>query len=161
MIRPVRKSDAEHICSIYNHYIQNTIITFEETPVGTSEMEKRITEVTATFPWLVYEEFGTVAGYAYAFPWKGRCAYRYTVEATVYVKNGMEKKGIGAMLYEQLLAELPKKNIHTVVACLALPNEGSQRLHEKFGFEKTAHFREVGYKFEKWIDVGYWELVFP
>jgi len=95
----------------------------------------------------------------HASKWKGRCAYRFSVEATVYLKTGKLGKGIGTKLYTALLNDLRKRNIHAVIGGIALPNKESQYLHEKFGFKKVAHFTEVGYKFNKWIDVGYWELL--
>ena len=159
MIRTVQKEDAQQICGIYNHYIENTVITFEETSVSVTEMENRIREITASLPWLVYEENGEITGYAYAGKWKGRCAYRYSVESTIYLKNDYIGKSIGTKLYSGLIDELSKKDLHAVIAGIALPNERSQKIHEKFGFKKVAHFSEVGFKFNKWIDVGYWELI--
>lgn len=160
MIRKAKISDAKAICSIYNYYIENTIITFEETPLPVSEMAKRIKEIGKDFPWIVYVEGGRVLGYAYASRWKTRSAYRKTAESTVYLHRDAVGKGIGTKLYKALLPMLKKKGFHVVVGGIALPNKGSAALHEKFGFKKVAHFKEVGFKFRKWIDVGYWELVF-
>lgn len=159
MIRPVKHEDARQICDIYNYYVENTMITFEEENVSLIEMEKRINEKAFSLPWLVYEEDGQFLGYAYASKWQGRCAYRFSVESTVYVNNSARGKGVGSKLYKRLIDELSDKNVHAVIAAIALPNERSQKLHEKFGFKKVAHFFEVGFKFDKWIDVGYWELL--
>jgi phosphinothricin acetyltransferase len=160
MIRPVKLSDATAICEIYNHYILNTIVTFEEEKVTVTDMEERIVQTTKKFPWLVYELNGLVAGYAYASKWKSRCAYRFSVESTIYLKHGKEGKGIGTQLYAELLNALPPLKAHSVIAGIALPNDSCIALHHKYGFEKIGHFKEVGYKFEKWIDVGYWEKIF-
>ena len=122
-------------------------------------MRNRIIEITSFLPWFVYEEEGQIIGYAYANKWKGRCAYRFSVESTIYLKNGQQGKGIGSKLYTALLEVLRERKIHAVIGVIALPNANSQRLHEKFGFKKVAHFTEVGYKFNKWINVGYWELL--
>lgn len=159
MIRTVEMKDIREICSIYNHYVENTTITFEEEPISISEMEQRITEVTSAYPWLVYEEQGTILGYAYASRWKARAAYRHSVETSIYVSKDNLGKGIGKKLYNTLLTELRKSDIHAVIGGMSLPNEQSQKLHESLGFKKTAEFKEVGYKFQKWIDVGYWELI--
>ena len=159
MIRNVRPGDAARICAVYNHYVEKTIITFEESPVSESEMESRIAEISSAFPWLVYEEDGRVIAYAYAGKWKGRSAYRYSVESTVYVDKDCGGRGIGTQLYSLLLEKLRELRMHAVIGGIALPNEKSRKLHEKFGFKKVAHFSEVGYKFDTWIDVGYWELV--
>ena len=159
MIRTVKFDDIDQICNIYNYYVENTIITFEEKPVTYQEMEIRIKDITASFPWYVYEEKGKIIGYTYAGKWKERCAYRYTVESTVYLENNCIGKGIGSCLYKALLDDLKEREIHAVVGVIALPNEKSQKIHETFGFKKVAQFEEVGYKFNKWIDVESWELL--
>ena len=159
MIRIVKIQDAKQICDIYNYYIENTIITFEEEPVSQNEMEKRIKEITISLPWFVYEERGQIIGYVYASKWKGRCAYRFSVESTLYVKNDVIGNGIGTKLYKKLIEELFNKNVHVIIGGIALPNDRSQKIHEKFGFKKVAHLSEVGFKFNKWIDVEYWELI--
>jgi len=158
MIRPAARSDAAAIAAIYNHYVLHSVITFEEEPITRSEMSRRIKEVTAELPWLVAVEDGQVLGYSYASKWKSRCAYRYSAEATVYLAPGATRRGLGTQLYTSLLAELKLRSYHAVIGGIALPNAASQALHEKMGFEKVAHFREVGWKFGQWIDVGYWEL---
>lgn len=160
MIRPVSPADAEAIARIYNHYVLNTAITFEEAAVATEEMAGRIdTLKTAGLPWLVLENSGQIVGYAYASQWKARSAYRYTAEITVYLDLAHTGQGYGSQLYEPLLAQLRKKGAHVVLACIALPNTASIALHEKFGLQKVAHFREVGFKFGQWLDVGYWQVL--
>jgi L-amino acid N-acyltransferase YncA len=158
MIRAVTNEDARAICDIYNYYVQNTIHTFEEEPVPLIEMGRRITEVTDSLPWFIFEEDNRIVGYTYASKWKGRCAYRFSVESTVYIKYDALGKGIGTLLYTRLLEELKHHGLHSVIGGIALPNETSQKLHEKLGFKKVAHFTEIGFKFNTWIDVGYWEL---
>lgn len=160
MIRPAQPGDADTIAGIYNHYIIETIITFEETLVSPLEMRERMQEVrAAALPWLVAEHNGGVLGYAYASKWKGRCAYRYSVETTVYVDQRNTNKGIGAQLYSVLLNELRALKYHVAIGGIALPNEASVTLHEKFGFQKIGQFVEVGFKQGRWLDVGYWELI--
>lgn len=160
MIRSATPSDAEAICTIYNHYVLNTHHNFEEEAVPVHEMEERIRTVLEKHHWLVFESGGKITGYAYAGAWKSRCSYRFSVETTVYVAQGHAGQGIGSALYEALLARLQGTDVHAAIGGIALPNEASIALHEKFGFEKVAQFREVGYKFNRWIDVGYWEKVF-
>ena len=159
MIRPVKPSDSREICRIYNYYVLNTRITFEETALTESEICDRIKNITRSFPWLVYEDNGKIYGYTYANKWKERSAYRYSVETGIYLDESCLRKGIGTKLTDELLKELRKLSIHSVICGIALPNAGSIALCEKFCFQKVAHFREVGYKLDKWIDVGYWELV--
>ncbi|HEX8639512.1 MAG TPA: arsinothricin resistance N-acetyltransferase ArsN1 family B [Pyrinomonadaceae bacterium] len=158
-IQQVKLSDASQIAEIYNYYIENTHHTFETEAIDESEMRSRINEIIEKYPYYVGKENGEIIGYAYAAPYKSRCAYRSSAEVSVYVKNDVQQKGIGTRLYEKLMTELLQTDVHAVIAGIALPNDASVRLHEKFGFEKVAHFREVGWKFGHWIDVGYWELL--
>ena len=160
IIRNAKPEDAGQICEIYNYYILHTIITFEEEPLSIADMRGRIEQITLKYPWIVYENHGEISGYAYAGEWKSRCAYKHSVESTVYLKKGEENLGIGSLLYAELIKKLSAMNIHAVIGGIALPNAASVALHEKFGFEKIGQFREVGYKFDQWIDVGYWELIF-
>jgi L-amino acid N-acyltransferase YncA len=158
MIRSATTEDAARICEIYNHYVLHSTITFEEQAVSIDEMRQRIDEALSGLLWLVWVGDQEIQGFAYASKWKGRCAYRYSVESTVYVAEGATRRGIGSELYETLIAGLRQRKMHVVMGGIALPNEASIALHEKLGFEKVAHFREVGWKFGNWIDVGYWQL---
>ncbi|MBN7795747.1 N-acetyltransferase [Parahaliea mediterranea] len=158
MVREASEADAAAVSAIYNHYIEHTVVTFEETPLPAAALAARIAETrAAALPWLVAVRGGEVLGYAYAGKWKGRCAFRYTVEVTVYLAPGCTGRGIGKRLYGVLFRELAVRGYHCAIGGIALPNAASVALHEHFGMEKVAHFREVGYKFERWIDVGYWQ----
>lgn len=158
MIRPVSSNDAERIADIYNHYITNTLITFEEEIVSAGDIDKRIIDIALSgLPWLVIEENGEVNGYAYASRWNGRCSFRFSVEITVYLSHLTTSRGLGTKLFEALFSELRKQSVHVAIGGIALPNPASIALHEKFGMEKVAHFKEVGFKFDQWIDVGYWQ----
>jgi phosphinothricin acetyltransferase len=159
MLRNCTPADADRICAIYNHYVLETVVTFEERPVTVDEMARRIADVTARYPWLVYESNGEVCGYAYAAPWKERSAYRYSVESTIYLAPQVTGQGIGTLLYAALLDALRGTEVHCAVGGVSLPNEASVALHEKLGFTKIGHFREVGWKFDRWVDVGYWQIV--
>lgn len=156
-IRSVTAEDAGQICSIYNWYIEKTFITFEEVAVTVSQMQQRIGGVSRVRPWVVLEEGGTIQGYAYAGEWKSRSAYRYAVETTVYLDKDSLGRGYGSLLYANLFERLGTTPVRTLIAGIALPNEGSVALHEKMGFRKVAHFENVGFKFDRWIDVGYWQ----
>jgi L-amino acid N-acyltransferase YncA len=159
-IRAAESSDANALAEIYNHYVLGTVVTFEENPISGTDMEQRIDAVgSSTLPWLVAEKDGRTVGYAYASPWKTRSAYRFSVEVTVYLAPESAGCGIGSLLYGELLAQLQGLGAHAVIGGIALPNDASVALHEKFGFKKVAHFPQVGFKFGQWIDVGYWERV--
>lgn len=159
MLRPCTPQDAAQICGIYNHYVRDTVVTFEEAPVAAAEMAQRITDVTSRLPWLVWEADGAILGYAYATPWKSRAAYRYAVESSIYLAPSATGQGLGPRLYGALIGELRQKGLHCVIGGAALPNPASVALHERLGFSKVAEFREVGFKFGRWIDVAYWELM--
>ena len=159
-IRAVQSSDSDALAEIYNYYVLGSVVTFEEDLISVTEMEQRIGAVrSSALPWLVAEKDGRAVGFAYASPWKTRSAYRFSVEATVYVVQDCARCGIGSMLYGELLSILHRLGAHAVIGGIALPNDASVALHEKFGFKKVAHFQQVGFKFNQWIDVGYWERV--
>lgn len=158
-IRKAELKDASQIADVYNYYVQQTHHTFETEPLGAEEMEKRIADVTEDYPFLVAEEDGVIVGYAYATQFKLRQAYEYASEVSIYVRNAAKQKGLGTQLYMQLFEELQETDIHAVVAGISLPNDASVCFHERLGFEKVAHFKEIGYKLGRWIDVGYWEKI--
>jgi phosphinothricin acetyltransferase len=160
MIRSANPKDSKEIAEIYNYYILNSIVTFEEEPISANEMSIRMKSDTSELPWLVYEIDQNIVGYAYAKHWKPRSAYRHSTEISIYLKHGEFNKGIGSRLYAELIRQLKSLNFHAIIGGIALPNDASIALHEKLGFKKVAHFKEVGFKFQKWIDVGYWQLDF-
>lgn len=158
-IRPATSADAARIVAIYNRYVADTTISFEEQPVPEAEMAGRIRDVAdAGLPWLVAVHEGELVGYAYATRWRARPAYRYSVESTVYLVDGASGRGWGALLYGRLIEGLRAAGLRTVIAGIAQPNARSVALHERLGFRKVAHFADVGYKFDGWVDVGYWQL---
>ena len=158
-IRNVQPDDAAQIVEIYNYYIKNTHQTFETEPLSAEEMRERISEISENYPYLVAEEGGEIYGYAYATQFKMRQAYEFSAEVSIYVKADAKQKGIGTLIYDRLFEDLKETDIHAIIAGISLPNDGSVRFHEKLGFTKVAHFREVGYKLGRWVDVGYWELI--
>lgn len=159
-IRAAMASDAENIARIYNYYVRNTVITFEEEPVSAATMVARLADIqNAALPWLVAELDGAVVGYAYAGRWKVRSAYRYSVETTIYLEHGREGRGIGMQLYSELLSALRSRGVHAAIGGAALPNDASAALHENLGFERVATFRQVGFKHDRWVDVAYWQIL--
>lgn len=161
MIRLATSSDADAIAAIYNHYVLNTTVTFEEEALSPGQMAERLRAVAAArLPWLVLEQDGQIAGYAYGSLWKTRSAYRFTVESSVYIDHAAVGQGFGQQLYSALLQRLKQNGYHSVVGCLGLPNPASEALHAKCGFQKVAHFKEVGFKFGVWVDVSYWQMTF-
>lgn len=160
IIRPADFDDAVEIAYIYNYYIATSHATFEVDPVDAGEMEQRLESAQDKgYPFLVAQQNDEVIGYAYGHEYRARPAYRQAIEVSVYVRPRHDGKSIGSTLYEKLLADIKAAHFHAVIAGISLPNDASIALHEKFGFRKVAHFREVGRKFDRWIDVGYWELI--
>jgi phosphinothricin acetyltransferase len=162
VIRNVVLEDAPALCDIYNYYIECTAITFEEQILTESAFSQRIQTISSSYPWLVIEENNQILGYAYAGEWKSRSAFRYTVESSIYLHpQAPGRQGIGESLYRRLLSLLAERGFHRVIAAITVPNENSIALHKKLEFEEAGYFGEVGYKFQRWIDVIYMELRLP
>ena len=157
MIREAKSKDAKAIASIYNHYILNSAISFEEKPINENIIIERINSNEKN-KWWIYASADELLGYAYSTKWKSRSAYRYTVESSIYLKPNNFRNGIGTALYTKLLESLKKEGFRRVLAGISLPNDSSVLFHENFGFKKVGQLESVGYKFKKWIDIGYWEL---
>ena len=161
LIRTVQLSDAAAIADIYNHYIENTIVTFEYDRVDASEIQDRIATITdSNFPWIccIDPESNELLGYAYAGPWRTRAAFRYVVESAIYLRDGLQGRGIGRKLYADLLRLLREGDFRSVIAGIAIPNEASIAAHQSMGFRRGGVFEKVGYKFDQWIDVEFWQL---
>jgi len=159
MFRSVRIEDAPRIAEIFNYYIENTAVTFDETPVSATDMQHRIEKVLSRgYPFVVYEENGRVVGYACYSEWRPHSAYRITAETTVYIDAEHTGRGLGSGFYEILINKAKEQNIHSLVGVLSIPNEASQRLQQKFGFRLAGSFPETGQKFGKLIDVEMWIL---
>lgn len=159
MIRQMEFHDAEAVAAIYNEYVENSVATFDTEPVDEGDMGLWIFDIASSFPCFVYEEDDEILGYCYAQPWNERDAYRYTLETTVYVARGREGKGIGEALMRKLIEECRRDGYHALIACITEGNAASDALHVKLGFKRVAHFKEVGLKFERWLDVADYELL--
>lgn len=158
MIRKVTLADAPVITSIYNRYIEETTISFEEAPLSESEMAERIREISASFPYYVYEVDGQIAGYCYAHKWKERAAYGHTLETTIYLAPRYLHHGVGTLLMKRLIDDCRKAGYRALIACITGGNEASIGLHRSLGFEQVSHFKNVGMKFGKMLDVVDLEL---
>ena len=157
-IRRITDGDIEAITRIYNHYIEETVVSYEEKPLSRKEMAVRVKRVLdAGYPWLVAEVASEVLGYCYAFQWSPRSAYRYTAEITVYLHQDATGRGLGTGLYQALFEALKRMQVRSVIGGIGFPNPASVALHQKMGLKKVAHFENVGYKFGQWLDVGYWQ----
>jgi phosphinothricin acetyltransferase len=154
-IRPARPDDAAGILAIYAPIVRETAISFEEEPPSREAMAERI---AASHAWLVADGGDGIAGYCYAGRFHPRAAYRWSTELSIYLAPDARGHGLGAQLLSELLDRLRDLGFVNAFAGTTLPNEGSMRLFERFGFEKIAHWSEVGFKLGEWHDVGWWQL---
>ncbi len=157
-IRSATPDDAAAIAAIYAPYVLDTVISFETVPPDAAQMAERIAKVLPHLPWLVHESSGRVTGYAYASQHRERAAYRWSVDAGIYLSRDAHRKGIGSALYATLFAALRLQGYHRVYGGITLPNTASVGLHEAQGFKPIGIYAQVGYKFGAWRDVGWWGL---
>lgn len=155
MLRPARLEDAHAITAIYRPIVESTTISLEERAPDELEIARRIADTTRHYPWLVAENDGAISAYAYASRHRERAGYRYSVDVSVYVADYARRGGLASSLYAQLFTQLQERGFHRAFAGIALPNEASMALHRRCGFEPVGVYREVGYKFGRWLDV-YW-----
>jgi L-amino acid N-acyltransferase YncA len=151
-------ADAAACAAIYAPGVRDGFASFEEEAPDAAELTRRITAAERTHAWLVAEEDGTVAGFAYAGPHRARAAYRWAADVSVYVAAGHQGQGVGRALYDALLGLLRRQRLLVACAGIALPNDASVRLHEGLGFRPVARYEAIGYKAGAWRDVGWWQL---
>jgi phosphinothricin acetyltransferase len=156
-IRTATTADAEAIQRIYAPIVEKTAISFEYEPPSVEEMAVRITWTLQTHPYLVAVDDDKVCGYVYASTHRERAAYRYSVDTTIYIAPEARRLGVGRALYSELLPELARRGFHMAFAGITQPNPGSVALHESMGFKSLGLYREVGFKFDRWHDVGWWQ----
>ena len=157
-LRPAEQGDADSIAAIYAPIVRDTLISFETEPPSASVMAERIEATQQRYPWLVATMGDAVVGYAYGSALRPRAAYQWSVEVAAYVAESARRKGVGRQLYGSLLAMLRAQGFHGAFAGIALPNDASVRLHEAVSFRSLGVYREVGFKFGAWRDVGWWRL---
>ncbi len=155
-IRLATPEDAAAIAAIYAPYVLETTISFETEAPDAAEIAQRMTKSGGLYPWLAHEEAGEMLGYAYASAHRDRAAYRWSVDVSIYLSQRAHRRGIGRGLYHRLLRMLELQGFHAAYAGIALPNAASIGLHEACGFTPVGVYREVGYKFGAWRDVGWW-----
>ncbi|MEG8281154.1 GNAT family N-acetyltransferase [Streptomyces sp. AHA2] len=160
-VRPGVEDDLEALTALYNHYVRETAITFDTAIFTPRERRPWLLSHPEDGPYrlMVATEPGTgrIQGYATSSPFRAKPAYATSVETTVYVAPDAGRRGIGTLLYEALFAALSGEDLHRAYAGVALPNEASVRLHERFGFQHVGTYREVGRKFGRYWDVAWYE----
>ena len=157
IIRFATPLDGRAMDCIYHHYIYHTVATFLNAPLAGQAFEEKIGQFGEELPFLVAEEEGEIMGYAYASYWRYRHAYRFGVELSIYLKPGLEHRGIGKKLYKKLLDILSLQGYKSAYAGITLPNEASVGLHRFFGFTDVGVYKNTGYKQGRWLDVPWLE----
>lgn len=156
-IRRATLDDAAACAAIYAPYALESNATFETEPPSVSEMTERMRKRLASHDWLVAVENGAVLGYAYASPFRERAAYDWAFETTIYLAPEAAGKGLGTALYTELLSRLTDRGFHTAIALVAIPNDASEALHRRMGFEAIGTFRHSGFKNGEWSDVRFYQ----
>jgi phosphinothricin acetyltransferase len=160
VIRAAETADFDAIADITNHYILNTAIHFAYDPQTAAELRDPWLKTRDTYPFLVMvHPTGEVVGYAKSYRWRERAAYERTAEIGLYLRPEHCGQGHGRKLYQCLIDRCRALKFHSVIGGIALPNAASVRLHEGLGFRHAGTFHQVGFKHEKWHDVGFWQLM--
>ncbi len=164
MIRNAKLSDAERLLEIYAYYVENTAISFETEVPAPEEFRERIRRITARYPWLVIEQDGIILGYAYAGTFKGRAAYDWSCEMTIYLAHDAHKRGLGRKLYEALEARLHDMGFLNLYACIAVPvqedeylTRNSAEFHAHLGYRQCGIFKQCANKYGRWYDMIWME----
>lgn len=163
-IMPVKIEDAEELLSIYAPYVRDTAISFEYEVPSLSDFQDRIRSISSILPYIKAVRDGEILGYAYAGKFKNRKAYDWSVEVTVYVRKDLRRSGVGKLLYHALEDSLKRIGVLNMNACIALPKEEDEHLHndsyyfhKKMGFQPVGTFHNCGYKFHTWYDMIWME----
>ena len=157
-IRDARIEDGKELLAIYKPYVEKTAITFEYEVPTEEEFENRVAKTLEKYPYLVaLDEREQIIGYTYASAFKGRKAYDWSVETSIYIAEGRHGEGLGKQLYQKLEAILKEMGICNMCACIAYPNPESECFHEKLGYKTVAHFHKSGFKMGKWYDMIWME----
>lgn len=154
-IRVATEDDAQQLIDIYRPYVENSTTSFEYTVPSVDDFRQRIHHIKIKYPYLVMVDQETILGYAYAHEYKERSSYQWTVEISVYLSKNAQGKGIGKKLYQSLESYLIRQNIVVIMASITEANEASIAFHRHMGYEMTGHFKKIGFKHNRWLDI-YW-----
>ena len=159
-----KEEDAEELLKIYDYYVTDTAITFELVTPSVEEFKKRIRTISTNYPYIILKKNGKAVGYAYSNVFKGREAYKYSTEVTIYLDHNSKGKGYGKILYNELEKRLKIKGIKNIYACIASPikvdkylNNNSEEFHNHMGYKKIGTFTQCGYKFNTWYNMIWME----
>lgn len=158
IVREATINDAEALSEIYKYYVDSFPYSFEYIAPSAMEFAKRITNISAKYPFFVCEDNGEIIGYTYAHQFNERKAFQWVCETSIYTRNGCTQKGVGRALYARLLHALKQQGFVKTYAVLGCPNEGSEMFHQKMGFSLVATLTDIGYKLGSWHDIKYYVL---
>ena len=150
--------DSVAVAAIYRPAVESSVATFEEVAPGAEDMEARMRRTLERTPWLVMDDGKGLGGYAYAAQHRARPGYRWAVDVSVYVAPGMQGRGIGRRLYDDLVAILRRQRFVNAYAGIALPNPASVALHEAIGMRRIGVYQQVGHKLGRWVDVAWYGM---
>ena len=166
LIRFAKMEDAEELLALYTPYVMDTVITFEYEVPSLEEFKDRIRQTIKKYPYLVAEQNGEILGYSCAGAFKGRAAYDWAVETSIYVDENVKHKGVGRKLHEALETVLKEQGILNMEACIGYPEEedgyldkNSARFHAHMGYRMVGEFKKCGYKFDRWYNMVWMEKI--
>jgi phosphinothricin acetyltransferase len=159
-LRPAAAEDLAAINDIYNHYVERSTCTYQEEPETIESRLKWFEEHRPDkHPVVVAVRDGKIAGWGSLSPYHSRCAYRHTVEISIYVHHELHRRGIGSAILADLIARARNIGFHAIIAAIDGDQAASITMHSRFGFIEVGHFHQVGFKFGRWLDVVYLERI--
>lgn len=161
LIREVTRDDLPRLLDIYNQAITHTTATFDIEKQSLEQRKRWFERLYGTYPFIVAEMEGKVVGYSCLSPFNEKEAFRKTVEISIYIHPDYQGNGIGKALLKEIVKKAKEARFHVIVAVITGGNLSSVRLHEKFGFKFAGKLQNVGYKFDQWLDVEYYQLTLP
>ena len=159
VVRAATESDLTSINDIYNHYVFHSTCTYQDQPEPLAARQEWFRQHGEKHPVIVAEINGDVVGWGSLAAYHVRCAYRHTVENSVYVHHQHQRRGIGSLILKELISRARGVGHRAIIAGIDADQSGSIAVHTKFNFEKVGHFKQVGFKFNRWLDVIYMELI--
>lgn len=157
-LRPATEADLKAINDIYNHYVRTSTCTYQETDETMADRVAWFKHHGPAHPIIVAEVKGAIVGWGSLSPFRERSGYRFTVEDSVYIHHDHQNRGIGSTILRELIKLAKRHNYKMLIAGVDGEQTPSVRLHSRFGFVQCAHFRRVGYKFDRWLDVIFLQL---
>jgi L-amino acid N-acyltransferase YncA len=158
-IRPATEADLVAINDIYNHFVLTCTCTYQEVPEPITGRQQWFSHHDERHPVIVAEEGRKVVGWGSLSKFHERSAFRNTVENSIYIHHDHQRRGVGSALLKELIARARAHGYRAIIAGIDGEQTASVALHTKFGFQKVGHLKQVGFKFGRWLDVIYMELL--